>query len=337
MHLSHAPSRGPRTHLRVAVVAALLLTAGVASPATATTLPPYATLLFAQTQMTAGDGCLPVDTGVARLDTTVAPYLASLGMSGTGSVVTARTLDTTLRCTHSNESMTASWADATALAQTYHWSFVSHTATYPGNLAELTPAKAQAETCGSAQTLDAHGLPGAHGMIAYPGAQSSPASVQAIYGASCFAWGRQYYWTGITTDVATSAATAPYWQTTKGLNGGPCNLSTASCYRIAASGSTRYNLPAPIVTRIKSLQPGQWFTLQAYLLVTGTNPPYSSANTTRWDCTSPDPRLHWTNDNERYCLSDWEQIVAAIAARTDIVVTDPLTVGIAYGRPATYP
>ena len=226
MHLSHVPSRRPRTHLRVAVVAALLLTAGVASPATATTLPPYATLLFAQTQMTAGDGCLPVDTGVARLDTTVAPYLASLGMSGTGSVVTARTLDTTLRCTHSNESMTASWADATALAQTYHWSFVSHTATYPGNLAKLTPAKAQAETCGSAQTLDAHGLPGAHGMIAYPGAQSSPASVQAMYGASCFAWGRQYYWTGITTDVATAAATAPYWQTTKGLNGGPCNLSS---------------------------------------------------------------------------------------------------------------
>ena len=71
--------------------------------------------------------------------------------------------------------------------------------------------------------------------------------------------------------------------------------------------------------------------------MTGTNPPYSSANTTRWDCTSPDPRLHWTNDNERYCLSDWEQIVAAIAARPDIVVTDPLTVGIAYGRPATYP
>ena len=79
----------------------------------------------------------------------------------------------------------------------------------------------------------------------------------------------------------------------------------------------------------------QWLTIQAYLLVTGTNPPYTH-NTTRWDCTSANPDLHWSNDNERYCYNDWQQIVQAVAARRDIIVTDPLTVGIAFGRPSHY-
>jgi len=35
--------------------------------------------------------------------------------------------------------------------------------------------------------------------------------------------------------------------------------------------------------------------------------------------------------------SDWQQIVNAIAAMPGVTVTDPLTVGMAFGRPATYP
>jgi hypothetical protein len=49
------------------------------------------------------------------------------------------------------------------------------------------------------------------------------------------------------------------------------------------------------------------------------------------------PELHWTNDVERYCYNDWRQIVKAIEARGNIIVTDPLTVGEAFGRPSTYP
>ena len=46
------------------------------------------------------------------------------------------------------------------MARNFGWSFVSHTATYPADLSSLSPARRYAETCGSAATLDAHGLPG---------------------------------------------------------------------------------------------------------------------------------------------------------------------------------
>ena len=293
----------------------------------------YATLFFSRSEVTAADACTTDDTGVARLDTTVAPYLHSLGMAGTGSLVTAKTHKTKNNCTHSGDSLTASWAQATSLAQTYGWDFVSATATYPDNITSLPPAQQQAETCGSANTIDNHGLPGAHGLIAYPGAQGSPTTVQAKYGARCFAWGRVYDKSGTTT--AAMGAAAPYWQLTRAFNGGPCNDSTASCYTVAAHGSPRYATPEEIIALVDALQPGQWLSMQSYILVTGKNPPYTR-NGTRWNCTSSNPDRHWTNDVERYCYSDFQQVVQAIKARR-IIVTDPLTVGVAFGRPAAYP
>jgi hypothetical protein len=293
----------------------------------------YATLFFSRSEVTAADRCQPDDASIARLDTTVAPYLRSLGMPGTGSLVTAKTEKTGNNCTHGGDSLTASWSQATSLAQTGRWSFVSATATYPGNLTSLTPLQQRAETCGSANTIDAHGLPGGHGLIAYPGAQGLPASVQAKDGARCFAWGREYEKSGTTTSAM--ATTQPFWQFTRAFNGGPCNVTTAPCYTIPATGSQRYAEPSQYVALIDTLKPGQWLTLQAYILVTGKSPQYTR-NKTRWDCTSPNPALHWTNDVERYCYKDWQQVVRAIAAR-GITVTDPLTVGKAFGRPATYP
>jgi hypothetical protein len=133
-----------------------------------------------------------------------------------------------------------------------------------------------------------------------------------------------------------AAAEPPYLQQTRVATGGPCNKPNAPCYTITAQGSKRYMLPSRAISIIRALQPGQWFTFQSFILVTGTNPPYIH-NGTQWNCTSPDPALHWTNDVERYCYSDWQKIVKAIAAMPDITVTDPLTVGVAFGRPATYP
>ena len=40
---------------------------------------------------------------------------------------------------------------------------------------------------------------------------------------------------------------------------------------------------------------------------------------------------------ERYCYNDWRQIVKAIEAPGNIIVTDPLTVEEAFGRPSIYP
>jgi V8-like Glu-specific endopeptidase len=121
--------------------------AGVAPPPTTPLGPgPYVTLLFSRTEMSAADNCVEDDDNIARLDTVVAPYLQSLGMAGTGTLVTKRTGDTARHCTHYGEDLTASWADATNLAQNYGWHFVSHTATCPGlaKIESLTPQQAYA-------------------------------------------------------------------------------------------------------------------------------------------------------------------------------------------------
>ena len=312
--------------------------AGVTSARSAAAAPgKFVTLLFSRSEISAADGCVQNDTNVARLDTTVAPYLHSLGLAGTGTLVTDRTGATTRHCTHYNDDLTASWADATGLAKNYGWKFVSHTATYPSlaKIESLTPQQAMAETCGSEQAIAAHGLPGAAGMIAYPGSYTKNPAVVKLhtqYGQTCFAWGRQYNHPkhGITNMSA--ASTPPYWQYTNAVVGGPCNDSTQACYTVHVKNG-RYTLPSTMIARIMALQPGQWFTLQAYLLVTGKNPNYSN-DKMRWDCTSPNPALHWTNTTVRYCYSDYQQIVQAVAADPSITVTDPLTVGQAWGRPA---
>jgi hypothetical protein len=315
------------------IVAAGTAPGAATAPAAGTAAPgPFATLLFSRTEMTAADNCVPDNTGIAPLGTKVAPFLRSLGMSGTGTLITGKTGQTTRHCSHRNESLNASWADATHLAHAFGWSFVSHTATYPKNWGKLTPAQLRAETCGSADTIARHGLPGAHGLIAYPGAAGLPTQVQADYSAKCFAWGRRYVKTG--TTLQSAGTTPPYWQHTEAVAGGACNVPTAPCY--TTPRGFRYSTPDQIIAHVAALRPGQWFTLQAFVLVTGTNPSYRT-NRTRWDCTSPNPKLHWSNDNERYCYSDWQKIVRAIAARPNITVTDPLTVGVAFGRPATYP
>jgi hypothetical protein len=257
-------------------------------------------------------------------------------MAGTGTLVTDGTFPTTRNCVHYNDDLTASWADATNLAQTYGWSFVSHTATYPSakKLQSLTPQQAYDETCGTIATIASHGLPGATGMIAYPGGEGPKANavireLQAKYGQTCFDWGRMYVPSGV-TDAAT---TAPYWQHTVVLSGGACNDPTAWCYSgVVIPNNRHYTLPSTIIAEIQALQPGQWFTLQAYLLVTGRQPAYTQ-NGTRWNCTSKNPALHYTNHEVRYCWSDYQQIIQAIAADPSITVTDPLTVGKAFGRP----
>lgn len=292
----------------------------------------YATLYFSRSEITAADNCVKDNTGIARLDTTVAPYLQSLGMIGVGSLVTGKTHTTKNNCTHGGDSLTVSWDQATSLAQTYGWNFVSATATYPSDIESLSPAQQRSETCGSANTIANHGLPGAHGLIAYPGLSGEPTSVQATDGAKCFAWGRVFNKSGTTT--AAMGTTAPYWQYTRAFNGGPCNDPSAACYTIVAHGSPRYAEPSQIIALVNALQPGQWLTLQSYILVTGKNPPYAH-NGTQWNCTSSNPALHWSNDVERYCYNDFQQVVQAIAAR-GIDVTDPLTVGVAFGRPSTY-
>jgi hypothetical protein len=312
--------------------------AGLAPPpGTALGSGPFVTLLFSRSEISAADNCVQDDTNIARLDTVVAPYLQSLGMAGTGTLVTKRTDDTARHCTHYSDDLTASWADATNLAQNYGWSFVSHTATYPSlaQIQNFTPAQAQAQTCGSEQTIAAHGLPGAAGMIAYPGSYTkNPAVVnlQTQYGQKCFDWGRQYDHAKHGQNVlSTASKTPPYWVYPVAVVGGPCNVPTQPCYTVHVQNG-RYTMPSTIINEINKLKPGMWYIFQAYVLVTGKNPNYAH-DKMRWDCTSSDPALHWTNVTVRYCYSDYQQIIQAIANNPNITVTDPQTLGKAYGRP----
>lgn len=295
---------------------------------------PFVTFLFSRTEITGAVNCTPSSTDVARLDTTVAPFLHSLGMTGTGTLETGTIESTTRVCTPNNDqSLMASWSDATSLSTRYGWSFVSHTATYPEpeNISTLSPRRQWDETCGSAKAIDRHGLHGGHGLIAYPGATGSPAATQENFGEHCFAWGRRYDPTATTTEQA--ASTPPYWQETAAFNGGPCNDTAAACYDQPLADGHRYTLPSALIARVEALTPGMWATLQSFVLVTGTDP---AGSVLHWDCRSPDPALHWTTDNERYCYQDFQAVVRAVHARSAITVTDPLTVGVAWGRPATY-
>ena len=319
-----APPAGPAS----ARVAAPVRVAAAVTPG------PYLTLLFSRTELGANDTPLPgcaLDTrGIARLDTVVAPWLAARGKAGTGSLQTGLLQDTALTCLHFHRSVTTSWAIANTLATRYTWRFVSHSATYPLDFHTLTGTQKQAETCGSEQTIRAHGLPGSNGLFAYPNNKWTVAD-QTVYVAPCFAFGRQYAISaGITT--ITDARTPPYFQHTATVSGGRCNVPTLSCWTVAQlSGSTQhYDVPSTFISRIGSLVPGQWYTLQNYVLVTGTNPAYRS-NPIRWDCRSTDPNQHWTNDSEYYCWTDFQAIVRSVPAR--VTVTHPATVAHAFGRP----
>ena len=66
------------------------------------------TILFSRTEMTAADNCTPDNGGIARLATTVAPYLWSRGLSATGTLETGNTKPTAPLCVHYQESLGAS-------------------------------------------------------------------------------------------------------------------------------------------------------------------------------------------------------------------------------------
>ena len=298
--------------------------AGTSNP-----LGPFVTFLFSRTEQTAAQGCVPDVTGTAPLSTDVAPYLASLGLTATGTVVTNATKLATEYCTHSSESLASSQADLQQLSTLYGWTFVPHEYDSPGKLATLTPNQDWQVTCGQAQVLQSWGLNGFNGMIAYPGLQTNGpevASLQANYGRNCFGWGRTYtkgktLQQQVTTQAA--ATVAPYWQKTIALKGGP------------GTGSTAYTDPQSVISLMQSLQPGEWLTIQVYLLVDGTNAP---GDPITWSCDQPGV-TNTTSDVERYCESDADQVFQEAATLQDsgfITVTDPLTVAIAFGRPSTY-
>jgi len=285
-------------------------------------------LIFSRTDVTAADNCVDDDTNVARLDTTIEPYLQSLGLTATGSIETGPTQPDTLWCDHFGETLAASWSLTQQLAAD-GWTFASHSLDYPtaADWSAMTLAQMWDETCGSAQTIDAHDLPGGDSMFLWPNnVMNSTALVN--YAEPCFGTNRirTYIWTGATPAQFDAP---PYQQPVRALEGGYCHTAGASCRSVPGAVS-EYVTPATVIAAIQSLRPGQVLSLQSYLDVTGTNPAYTTSRD-RWDCTSSDPNLHWTNDVERYCWTDLETILNYIAS-SGIGITQPAVVEAAFGR-----
>jgi len=286
----------------------------------------FVELIFSRTEVTATDGgCNADDTNIARLDTTVAPYLQSLGLTATGSIETGPTLPAAFWCAHYGLTMATSWNVAKQLAAD-GWTFVSHSKDYPASTwSSLTLAQKWDETCGSAQVIDANGLPGGDDMFLWPDnkfdSQALTSFVEPCFGTNRVDGG------GITS--AGQLTTPPYQQSVRGLAGGSCNVSGSSCATVPGA-AFRYRTPSQIISAIQTLQPGQVLSLQVYLTVTGASPAYTT-NTDRWDCTSPDPNYHWTNDTERYCWTDLQTVLQYLV-NSGLTITQPGVVNAAFGR-----
>jgi hypothetical protein len=290
----------------------------------------YVELLFSRTEETAADNCVRDDAAIALLGTTVAPYLQSLGFSATGTIETGPTQQSGLWCTHYQSTYATSWDLAQELASTYGWTFVSHSATYPTTW-PTDPGQQWDQTCGSAQVIDAHGLPGADAMFAWPHSYVNT-TVLTQFVEPCF--GTSRFFRNVPTDVGT-LSTPPYYQYAWQLLGGCLNATTGAnrCGPVVVDGSTlTYQDPQAVIDAIETLPPGRTVTLQVYLLVTGKSPPYT-ASKDQWDCTSSDPTDHWSNDAERYCYSDIMEVMQAMY-NSGITITQPLAVDAAFGRVA---
>ena len=293
---------------------------GSATLTQASTAPPQVTLTFSRTELSAADNssggeggsCTRDDQDIAPLDTVVAPFIAQNypNVHPAGSIETGLTTDSGHWCPHHGESYATSWSDLTALAN-LGWSFIDHSATYATRWSNLTQQQKYDQTCGSRDVITAHGLPGAGGQFDWPN-NKFDATVNTQFVTQCFSFSRGYG-TGVTTAAQVQLANGQ--QSTRGVSGGKCHASGLPCSTLKTGKA--YTLPSAVIAQMNSLQPGQWLNMQTYLLVTGKSPTYAT-NTTRWDCTNPDPHYHWSNDVERYCWSDMQTVLAALNANQNV-------------------
>jgi len=312
--------------------AAIVSPVGAASAAA--TPPPQLSIVFSRTELSAADHsvggeygtCIRDDRGIAPLDTVVAPFIASHYPNIhplVGSVETGHMPDSGYWCAHNGKTAAASWAAMQNLQATYGWRFISASRTRVRNWTKLTPTQVNAETCGSRDDILSHGLLGAGGQYNWPDNRID-LTVQQQYVRQCYAFGREYG-SGVTT-LAWSQANSGL-QLTRGIHGGHCTDTTQPC---SAGIAAAYMTPNNVIGKIRALTPGQWLSIQSYVLVTGTNPSYAT-NGNRWDCTSTSPARHWTNDVERYCWVDFQAILAAIPST--VQVNAPDAVAAVWGMP----
>lgn len=352
--------------MKVTTLGGFLLTiAALASPAqavtaqdgsTAATAAPMVTIVMSRSEISAADNLIGHEpTGTCTEDDqniTPLPWVLKWMATNTprvkltGSVQTNTTKASGYWCAHYGETIAPSWAQLQQFSSKYGMKFISHSADYPQVWTSVPSTWVDPyggsdrladwqnwETCGSRDAITAHGLLGALGEYFWPNQHTDP-TVMADDVNQCFYMNRSYQAQTTFINTAASVEANQNIAYTRQLLGGSCSEvvnSAASC-RTPVPGCTTcvYTVPRQVINLINGLEPGQDLNLQAYVLVTGTNPTYTTSKD-RWDCTNPNPAYHWSNDAERYCFADFQRIVMAIQNNPNVVVTDPEGVAQAWG------
>lgn len=274
----------------------------------------FATIVIGRTEWVAAAGCQPLEGAVA-LDR-VALALAARGLRATGGVV-PDVVDDTERTCDDGFAIRTSWNDLAALRDA-GWTFVPRSS---GPLEGLAPEAQRAQSCGAAEALEARGHDRAWGLFAYAN-NARDVAVQRDLVATCFAFGRAYG-NGVTTQ---DRVASPWWQSTRSVNGGACQDDARPCAAVvSARGDLRYDPPDELAATLRAA-PGEWRTVQFYRFVEGAR----LAGDPAWDCTSADPRDHWTSRPELYCFTDFVAVLDAVDP--SVTVTDPATVAEAWDR-----
>jgi len=279
--------------------------------------PGYLTIQFGRSIVGSylGKGCVHAPGFLTLAE--VAEDLETRGMTATSTVVVDRTGATTEQCIGGD--IYASWPDLQALREE-GWSLVSDGMTHNDIVTMTLPQQIQ-ESCGSLTAFSEYGF-NASGLFAY-GDNKFTTAIQRTIVEACFSYGRTYR--GGVNNRATMSSIG--FQNTNSITGGACNKAGQPCYTtIAGQAGKHYMSPVALTALVAGEKGDQWIDLQFYRLVSGVehNGAYS------WDCTSTDWTLHWTSQTEMYCENDFDSIFNCVPP--GIVVTDPGTVGAAWGR-----
>jgi hypothetical protein len=287
-----------RIVLGVCVVA---LIGGVAATgsekSTAATDRSYVTFMIGRAQWAAvGGDCKPFP-GAVPLDE-VARDLAARGLAGTLNVVPDRTKETGFMC-WGKYALQPGWDRVVGLRR-QGWSVVSAGQSYK-RMPTLTLEQQRAESCGSLDAFAARGID-ASPLFAYP-ANKYTDEIQRKVVNKCFRFGRRY---GGTINTRANLV-APWYVNVRSINGGRCRVENQPCSNAATR--FKYTDPAKLQSAVQRLR-GGWIVVQFYRLVRGAYAtPYQ-----QWDCTSPDPMKHWTNQSEVYCYDDFLRVVDTVVA-----------------------
>jgi hypothetical protein len=296
-----------------------------ASAATATSAPPYLTLLLAHSAWTAvDDQCNPLP-GIVTLRRQ-APVYAAHHLTVTASVVTSWVAPTTRTCIASyplspspKPLLIASWADLAMLRADFGWKFISQGRFYV-DILTLPTWQQNSDICGSLRLLESKGYPEAAGLFAYPNNEYDLTVQQRIV-SRCYDFGRIY---GGQANGQSTAGGAPWFASTFSFNGGRCNNPQLACSTLP----TRYAYGSPwVLAKDLNPGPGQWSIVQLYRFATGAN---TTGSTLQWDCSGPDWHNHWTNSTELYCWKDFQKALKRISP--SVVSLDPAGVAAAWGR-----